>query len=300
MKCAVFGGGGFIGSHLSEALLVSGHEVMLFDRPEARYLAEMERAGAKLCLGDFLKAEDVSSALSGCDLVYHLASATVPQTEPMDLDEGKSPQQMFSSACVVCHRSPQGLAKGRSAGQLGSFLRQHYTTGSGQATTLSNFLTSSGMDRPPARATPGSAPADSARRPRPDDARGRPEPDVAATHPNRRIRNEDGTTQPVEGLVVLPPGAEQVPDHEGRPSERRRETRPTEPGRRQPRPSETRPAESKPAEPAKPVETATPAEPEPAAQAEAPRPPRDPAGAHSALTEDLPTPPPSAVQEIPL
>ena len=230
-------------------------------------------------------------------------SATVPQTEPMDLDEGKSPQQMFSSACVVCHQSPQGLAKGRGAGQLGSFLRQHYTTGSGQANTLANFLTSSGVDRPPAspaRATPGSAPADSARRPRPDDARGRPEPDVAATHPNRRIRNEDGTTQPVEGLVVLPPGAEQVPDHEGRPSERRRETRPTEPGRRQPRPSETRPAESKPAEPAKPVETAKPAEPEPAAQAEAPRPPRDPAGAHSALTEDLPAPPPSAVQEIPL
>ena len=227
-------------------------------------------------------------------------SATVPQTEPMDLDEGKSPQQMFSSACVVCHQSPQGLAKGRSAGQLGSFLRQHYTTGSGQATTLANFLTSSGVDRPPARATPGSVPADSARRPRPDDARGRPEPDVAATHPNRRIRNEDGTTQPVEGLVVLPPGAEQVPDQEGRPSERRRETRPTEPGRRQPRPSETRPAESKPAEPAKPVETAKPAELEPAAQAEAPRPPRDPAGAHSALTEDLPAPPPSAVQEIPL
>ncbi len=50
-------------------------------------------------------------------------SATVPQTEPMDLDGGKSPQQMFSSACVVCHQSPQGLAKGRGAGQLGSFLR---------------------------------------------------------------------------------------------------------------------------------------------------------------------------------
>jgi len=117
---------------------------------------------------------------------------------------------------------------------------------------------------------------------------------------DRRIRIEDGTTQPVEGLVVLPPGSEQVPDHEGRPSDRRRETRPTEPGRRQPRPSETRPADVKPAEPAKPVETAKPAEPEPAAQAEAPRPPRDPAGAHSALTEDLPAPPSSAVQEIPL
>ena len=80
MKCAVFGGGGFIGSHLSEALLASGHEVTLFDRSEARFLAEMERAGARLCLGDFLSGADVSSALSNCDIVYHLASATVPQT----------------------------------------------------------------------------------------------------------------------------------------------------------------------------------------------------------------------------
>jgi hypothetical protein len=35
-------------------------------------------------------------------------------------------------------------------------------------------------------------------------------------------------------------------------------------------------------------------------QAEAPRPPRDPAAAHSPLTEDRPKPEPSQVQEIPL
>ena len=83
-------------------------------------------------------------------------SATVPQTEPMDLDEGKSPQQMFSSSCSVCHQSPQGLAKGRGAGQLGTFLRQHYTTGAGQANILAGFLTSGGLDRgtpTPVRAT---------------------------------------------------------------------------------------------------------------------------------------------------
>lgn len=238
-------------------------------------------------------------------------SATVPQTEPMDLDEGKSAQQMFSNACVVCHQSPQGLAKGRSAGQLGSFLRQHYTTGTGQASTLAGFLTSAGLDRgtaSPVRAGPGdrsAEPGATSRRPRPEETRGRPEPSVAGTQPQRRIRNEDGTTQPVEGLVILPPGASEVLDDDGKPAERRRETRPTEPGpgrQRQPRPSEIKPAETKPAEPAKPVETAKPAEsepaPAPAVQAEAPRPPRDPAGAHSSLTEELPKP--TDVQEIPL
>jgi len=248
-------------------------------------------------------------------------SATVPQTEPMDLDEGKTPQQMFSSSCSVCHQSPQGLAKGRSAGQLGAFLRQHYTTGTGQAGTLANYLTSGGLERgapTPGRAGPGDKPdkpdkpepATTARKPKPDEARGRPEPSVATTHPQRRIRNEDGTTQPVEGLVVLPPGASDVPDGDAKPAERRRETRPEHgPGRqRQPRPSdikpaEAKPAETKPAEPAMPVETAKPAEPEPApapVQAEAPRPPRDPAGAHSSLTEERPKPAPTDVQEIPL
>ena len=161
-------------------------------------------------------------------------SATVPQTEPMDLDEGKSGQQMFSSSCSVCHQSAQGLAKGRGAGQLGSFLRQHYTTGTNQANTLAGYLTSGGLDRgapTPVRGSPGDKPdkpepATTARKPKPDETRGRPEPAVAATHPQRRIRNEDGTTQPVEGLVVLPPGASEVPDDDGKPAERRRETRP--------------------------------------------------------------------------
>ena len=239
-------------------------------------------------------------------------SPTTPQTEPMDLDEGKSGPQMFSNACVVCHQSPQGLAKGRSAGTLGSFLRQHYTTGSNQADKLAGYLTSGGLDRgtpTPARAIPAdkpspAEPAAASRKPKPDETRGRPEPDVAATHPNRRIRNEDGSTQPVEGLVVLPPNADQLPDNDGRPGSRR-ETRPSEPlpGRqRQPRPSDIKPAETKPAEHVKPVETAKPAEsePAPAVQAEAPRPPRDPAAAHSPLTEDRPKAAPSDVQEIPL
>jgi len=245
-------------------------------------------------------------------------STTTPQTEPMDLDEGKSPQQMFSNACVVCHQSPQGLAKGRSAGQLGTFLRQHYTTGTGQANTLAGFLTSGGLDRgtpTPVRAAPGDKPTDkpaepaaASRKPKPEETRGRREPDVAATHPSRRIRNEDGTTQPVEGLVVLPPGTDQLPDDGGKPAERRRETRPEPaPGRqRQPRPSDMKPAEPKPAEHAKPVETAKPAETEPAppappaVRAEAPRPPRDPAAAHSPLTEERPKAAPADVQEIPL
>lgn len=77
------------------------------------------------------------------------------QSEAIDLNEGKTAPQMFASDCAVCHQKPNGLAKGRSAGQLAGFLRQHYTTGTQQAGMLASFLTSDGMDR----GAPATAPA---------------------------------------------------------------------------------------------------------------------------------------------
>ncbi len=69
------------------------------------------------------------------------------QTEAIDLNEGKTAAQMFASDCAVCHQRPNGLAKGRSAGQVTGFLRQHYTTGTQHAGMLAAYLTSGGMDR---------------------------------------------------------------------------------------------------------------------------------------------------------
>jgi UDP-glucose 4-epimerase len=80
MKCVVIGGGGFIGSHLCEALLANGHEVRVFDRSEARFLVEVERAGASIYAGNFLNQVDIWNVLPNSDVVYHLVSATVPQT----------------------------------------------------------------------------------------------------------------------------------------------------------------------------------------------------------------------------
>jgi len=75
----VTGGAGFIGSHLADELLRSGHRVRLFDslveqvhgdsqRPE--YLA----ADAELIAGDVRNAEVVRGALEGIDSVLHLAA----------------------------------------------------------------------------------------------------------------------------------------------------------------------------------------------------------------------------------
>lgn len=69
------------------------------------------------------------------------------QTEAVDLNDGKTPAQMFTSDCAVCHQKPNGLAKDRSVGQLAGFLRQHYTTGTQQAGLLAAYLTSGGLER---------------------------------------------------------------------------------------------------------------------------------------------------------
>src|SRR3989442_5510764 len=80
MRCVVLGGGGFVGSHLSEALLASGYDVTVFDRSEARYLEYAHQKGTNLFIGDFLNPGDLSRGLSNCDVVFHLACTTVPQT----------------------------------------------------------------------------------------------------------------------------------------------------------------------------------------------------------------------------
>lgn len=84
MKSVIIGGGGFLGSHLSGALISEDHIVSVFDRPEARYLEFEREQGIKIITGNFLNPEDISRAIAGCDVVYHLVSATVPKTSNDD------------------------------------------------------------------------------------------------------------------------------------------------------------------------------------------------------------------------
>jgi UDP-glucose 4-epimerase len=80
MKCVVIGGGGFLGSHLAEALLNLHHKVVVLDRPKTPYLDELAKQGASIAAGDFLDPEFIKETLIDVEVVYHFASTTVPKT----------------------------------------------------------------------------------------------------------------------------------------------------------------------------------------------------------------------------
>lgn len=70
MKMAVFGGSGFLGSHVCDQLTEAGHDVLVFDRSESRWL----RQGQAMVVGDLLDRELVSRSVAGCDVVYNFAA----------------------------------------------------------------------------------------------------------------------------------------------------------------------------------------------------------------------------------
>ena len=82
----VFGGRGFIGSHLVDLLLERGGTVRSFDRPYGLGPGVRSEPVARLeqVQGDFTSSSDVSQVLAGCDYCFHLVSTTLPQGSNAD------------------------------------------------------------------------------------------------------------------------------------------------------------------------------------------------------------------------
>lgn len=85
-KCLVLGGRGFVGSHLVDALLENGHSVLCFDRPHVAPLGESHLSNPRFELyeGDLCSEADVTEALQGCSVCFHLVSTTLPKSSNAD------------------------------------------------------------------------------------------------------------------------------------------------------------------------------------------------------------------------
>ena len=69
MKVIVFGGSGFLGSHVAEALTDAGYDVIIYDLHKSPFLKENQ----KMIVGNVLDADKVKNAVKGQDYVYNFA-----------------------------------------------------------------------------------------------------------------------------------------------------------------------------------------------------------------------------------
>lgn len=71
MHALVTGGGGFLGSHIVEALLARGDRVRIFSRG---HYPQLEQAGAEIVRGDIRDSEALAAACAGIECVFHTAA----------------------------------------------------------------------------------------------------------------------------------------------------------------------------------------------------------------------------------
>lgn len=78
----ILGGNGFIGSHLVEALRRAGHTLRVIDTGPAR--GDLDWTDVDYRVGSMGDPEFIRTCLEDVNLVYHLASTTVPATSNLD------------------------------------------------------------------------------------------------------------------------------------------------------------------------------------------------------------------------
>ena len=68
-KVIVFGGSGFLGSHVADSLTKRGFDVTIFDIKESSYLQDTQ----SMIVGDILDQDQIDNALMGHDIIYNFA-----------------------------------------------------------------------------------------------------------------------------------------------------------------------------------------------------------------------------------
>jgi UDP-glucose 4-epimerase len=69
-RAVVFGGSGFLGSHVADELTIKGYEVVIFDRSPSSFLS----ANQTMIVGDILDREHVRKVVESVEVVYHFAA----------------------------------------------------------------------------------------------------------------------------------------------------------------------------------------------------------------------------------
>jgi hypothetical protein len=189
-----------------------------------------------------------------------------------NIDQGKSPAQIFASDCAVCHKATRGLASGKNSLMLSAFLREHYTSSREQAAALAAYVLGAGGADSPAQGRGQKPGQDRARTPgeesKPTIRQARqpakPEEEVPVSAKPQRPTEEEVKPGDDNGAVAEPgPGR--------RPAAGRNDGRPTTGTRGRRKDQDTAPSREPATVIAAPATTETPGQGEgPAPTAEAP------------------------------
>jgi len=105
MKVIVFGGAGFLGSHVADELINRGHQTLIFDLVKSPYL----KKGQKGIVGDITDQAAVAKAVKGCDIVYNFAGiGDIEQAKINPLDTVKN---NIMGNCILLEASRKNKIK---------------------------------------------------------------------------------------------------------------------------------------------------------------------------------------------
>ena len=102
MKVIVFGGSGFIGSHVADCLTEAGYEVVIFDLKPSPYLLPNQ----EMITGNILDRGAVAKAVSGCDIAYNFAGvADIEEARRKPLETVENNTLGTTVVLEACRRS---------------------------------------------------------------------------------------------------------------------------------------------------------------------------------------------------
>jgi hypothetical protein len=148
-----------------------------------------------------------------------------PGRAQTNIDQGKSPAEIFSQDCATCHKTARGLANGRSSATLAGFLVEHYTSSRDQAAALAAYVMGAGGGD----SVPATAQGHGPKPPTPD--RGRAALDESKPAPTRQTGRTD-ESRPATAKLQPPAGDESRRPPVDVPSAVQEPASPATPGRR--------------------------------------------------------------------
>lgn len=158
--------------------------------------------------------------------------AVAPTAAQENLDQGKTPAQLYASDCAICHKSPYGLTKRLGPYGLDSFLREHYTASRESAAVISAYLRDIGRKPAPKRSPRRKAKASEPKLP-----------------PRKPAEAKSSDAKPSETKPPKTKASESKPSH-AKPSESKTKAsaeKHEEAKASSPKPGEAKPVEHKPA-----------------------------------------------------